>query len=114
ELGLAGNAAMIIGPREMTRGANLYRRVFLHSYDAALDPEGTGLETIAEIRSIGACTMTLRRSGSCSSASATATDWRGSPRCRSPLCPASTPMPPMALWMVFVPAPRVSGFRVEK
>lgn len=46
ELGLAGNAAMIIGPREMTRGAHLHRRVFLHSYDAALDPEGTGLETI--------------------------------------------------------------------
>lgn len=46
ELGLAGNAAMIIGPREMTRGANLRRRVFLHSYDAALDPEGAGLETI--------------------------------------------------------------------
>ncbi|MEV8273662.1 DUF2309 domain-containing protein [Microbacterium sp. NPDC077184] len=46
ELGLAGNAAMIIGPREMTRGANLHRRVFLHSCDAALDPEGTGLETI--------------------------------------------------------------------
>ncbi|MGQ3257096.1 MAG: putative inorganic carbon transporter subunit DabA, partial [Microbacterium aurantiacum] len=46
ELGLAGNAAMIIGPREMTRSANLRRRVFLHSYDAALDPEGTGLETI--------------------------------------------------------------------
>ncbi|WP_435526869.1 DUF2309 domain-containing protein [Microbacterium aurantiacum] len=46
ELGLAGNAAMIIGPREMTRGANLRRRVFLHSYDATLDPEGAGLETI--------------------------------------------------------------------
>ena len=46
ELGLAGNAAMIIGPREMTRSVNLRRRVFLHSYDAALDPEGTGLETI--------------------------------------------------------------------
>ncbi len=46
ELGLAGNAAMIIGPREMTRSVNLRRRVFLHSYDATLDPEGAGLETI--------------------------------------------------------------------
>lgn len=46
ELGLAGNAAMIIGPRALTRSANLRRRVFLHSYDAALDPEGAGLETI--------------------------------------------------------------------
>jgi uncharacterized protein YbcC (UPF0753/DUF2309 family) len=46
ELGLAGNAAMIIGPRRMTRGANLARRVFLHSYETALDPDGTALETI--------------------------------------------------------------------
>lgn len=46
ELGLAGNAAMIIGPREMTQSANLRRRVFLHSYNATLDPEGAGLETI--------------------------------------------------------------------
>lgn len=46
ELGLAGNAAMIIGPRELTRGVNLSRRVFLHSYLTAFDPDGTGLETI--------------------------------------------------------------------
>lgn len=46
ELGLAGNAAMIIGPRQMSRGSDLARRVFLHSYDAALDPDGTALETI--------------------------------------------------------------------
>jgi uncharacterized protein YbcC (UPF0753/DUF2309 family) len=46
ELGLAGNAAMIIGPREMTRGADLDRRVFLHSYRSELDPDGSALETI--------------------------------------------------------------------
>lgn len=46
ELGLAGNAAMIVGPREMTAGVNLHRRVFLHSYRTEMDPDGTGLETI--------------------------------------------------------------------
>ncbi|MBB5643411.1 DUF2309 domain-containing protein [Cryobacterium roopkundense] len=46
ELGLAGNAAMIIGPRQMTRGVNLNRRVFLHSYQTELDLDGTALETI--------------------------------------------------------------------
>ncbi|MBC7593730.1 MAG: DUF2309 domain-containing protein [Kineosporiaceae bacterium] len=46
ELGLAGNAAMIIGPRTLTRGVDLSRRVFLHSYDTALDLDGTALETI--------------------------------------------------------------------
>lgn len=46
ELGLAGNAAMIIGPRELTRGVDLGRRVFLHSYRTELDPDGSALETI--------------------------------------------------------------------
>lgn len=46
ELGLAGNAAMIIGPRELTRGVDLGRRVFLHSYRAEVDPDGSALETI--------------------------------------------------------------------
>lgn len=46
ELGLAGNAAMIIGPRTLTRGLHLNRRVFLHSYQTGLDPDGTALETI--------------------------------------------------------------------
>jgi uncharacterized protein YbcC (UPF0753/DUF2309 family) len=46
ELGLAGNAAMIIGPREMTRGVDLQRRVFLHSYRPESDPDGSALETI--------------------------------------------------------------------
>ena len=46
EWGLTGNAAMIVGPRAMTRGVDLERRVFLHSFDSAADPDGTGLESI--------------------------------------------------------------------
>jgi uncharacterized protein YbcC (UPF0753/DUF2309 family) len=46
EWGLAGNAAMIIGPRSLTRGVDLGRRVFLHSYDSTCDPHSEGLETI--------------------------------------------------------------------
>ncbi len=46
EWGLARNAALIIGPRSLSAGANLERRVFLHSYSPEHDPEGTALETI--------------------------------------------------------------------
>lgn len=46
ELGLAGNAAMIIGPRRMSRGVDLGRRVFLHSYETAMDADGSALESI--------------------------------------------------------------------
>lgn len=46
EWGLAGNAAIIVGPRELTAGLHLHRRVFLHSYRPQLDPTGAGLETI--------------------------------------------------------------------
>ncbi|WP_372789993.1 DUF2309 domain-containing protein [Paraconexibacter sp.] len=46
EWGLAGNAAFIVGPRAMTRGLDLGRRCFLHSYEADVDPEGSALETI--------------------------------------------------------------------
>jgi len=46
ELGLAGNAAMIVGPREMTRGIDLGRRVFLHSYREEVDPTGDALQSI--------------------------------------------------------------------
>lgn len=46
EWALAGNAAFVIAPRELTRGIDLQRRTFLHSYDAILDADGTALETI--------------------------------------------------------------------
>jgi uncharacterized protein YbcC (UPF0753/DUF2309 family) len=46
EWGLVGNAAFIVGPRSMTAGHDLGRRAFLHSYEAAADPDGSGLETI--------------------------------------------------------------------
>ncbi|TRW78332.1 DUF2309 domain-containing protein [Mycolicibacterium sp. 018/SC-01/001] len=46
EWGLAGNAAFIISPRDVSAGIDLQRRVFLHSYDADVDADGTALETI--------------------------------------------------------------------
>ncbi len=46
EWGLAGNAAFIVAPRALTRGIDLHRRVFLHSYEADVDPDGSALETI--------------------------------------------------------------------
>jgi uncharacterized protein YbcC (UPF0753/DUF2309 family) len=46
EWGLAGNSAFLVGPRSMTAGVDLGRRVFLHSYDATADSVGDALETI--------------------------------------------------------------------
>lgn len=46
EWGLARNAALIIGPRAMSAGADLERRVFLHSYEPDHDVDGVALETI--------------------------------------------------------------------
>jgi len=46
EWGLAGNAAFVVGPRSITAGLDLACRVFLHSYDAESDGDGTALETI--------------------------------------------------------------------
>ncbi len=46
EWGLVRNAAFIVGPRSITAGRDLARRVFLHSYDPAADPDATALETI--------------------------------------------------------------------
>jgi uncharacterized protein YbcC (UPF0753/DUF2309 family) len=46
EWGLAGNAAFVVGPRSITAGLDLACRVFLHSYDAASDGDGSALEAI--------------------------------------------------------------------
>ncbi|MBM7503472.1 putative inorganic carbon transporter subunit DabA [Agromyces aurantiacus] len=46
EWGLAGNAALVVAPRRETRGLDLGRRAFLHSYDPEADPDGAALETI--------------------------------------------------------------------
>jgi hypothetical protein len=46
EWGLAGNAAFVVGPRDLTADLNLDGRSFLHSYDPATDPDGTALEAI--------------------------------------------------------------------
>lgn len=46
EWGLAGNAAMIVGPRALTRGASFGGRTFLHDYDFRCDEDGSVLELI--------------------------------------------------------------------
>ena len=46
EWGLSGNAAFIIGRRDLTRGIHLEGRVFLHSYDYGEDPTGRLLEIV--------------------------------------------------------------------
>ena len=46
EWGLAGAAAIVIGPRDLTAGLDLDGRVFLQSYRPELDPAGTVLEQL--------------------------------------------------------------------
>ena len=46
EWGLAGNVAMVIGPRSLTAGADLGGRVFLQSYRPDVDPDGALLESL--------------------------------------------------------------------
>ncbi len=46
EWGLAGNASLVIGPRELTDGLDLDGRSFLHSYDHRTDPDGEALGAI--------------------------------------------------------------------
>ncbi|MFB6251879.1 MAG: DUF2309 domain-containing protein [Halobellus sp.] len=46
EWGLAGNAGLVVGPRDLTADVDLNGRAFLHSYDWQTDPEGDALEAI--------------------------------------------------------------------
>ncbi len=46
EWGLAGAAAIVVGPRELTAGKHLDGRVFLQSYRPELDPDGAVLEQL--------------------------------------------------------------------
>ncbi len=46
EWGLAGNAALLLAPREFSRGAVLDGRCFLHDYDCADDAQGVLLEAL--------------------------------------------------------------------
>jgi uncharacterized protein len=46
EWGLSGNAAFLVGRRELIRGIDLEGRVFLHSYDYREDPTGRLLEIV--------------------------------------------------------------------
>jgi uncharacterized protein YbcC (UPF0753/DUF2309 family) len=48
EWGLAGNAAFVIGQRELTEDIDLNGRSFLHSYDWRTDEEGEALEAIMQ------------------------------------------------------------------
>ncbi|QDU73715.1 hypothetical protein Pan97_07140 [Bremerella volcania] len=46
EWGLAGNAAFVVAPRSRTQSLDLKGRVFLHSYEAEKDSDGSVLELI--------------------------------------------------------------------
>ncbi len=46
EWGLAGHVALVVGPRERTRGVDLGGRAFLHSYDPRVDADGSLLRSI--------------------------------------------------------------------
>lgn len=46
EWGLVRNAAVVVGPRSLSAGRDLERRVFLHSYDAEADVDGAALGAI--------------------------------------------------------------------
>jgi uncharacterized protein YbcC (UPF0753/DUF2309 family) len=46
EWGLSGNAAFLIGRRELSKGLDLEGRVFLHSYDYREDPSNRLLEVL--------------------------------------------------------------------
>ncbi|WP_203075542.1 YbcC family protein [Falsiroseomonas ponticola] len=64
EWGLAGNAAFIAAPREVTRGLALGGRAFLHDYEAAQDDSGAVLELIMTAPLVVASWINLQYFGS--------------------------------------------------
>lgn len=64
EWGLADNAALIIAPRDRTRGVDLQGRAFLHDYRSEDDPDGTVLEQILTAPLIVAHWINLQYYGS--------------------------------------------------
>lgn len=46
EWGLAGNLALVVGPRDLTAGLDLGGTAFLHSYEADRDPDGSILASV--------------------------------------------------------------------
>lgn len=46
EWGLAGNLALVVGPRSLTRDLDLGGAAFLHDYEPAADPDGSVLEKV--------------------------------------------------------------------
>jgi uncharacterized protein YbcC (UPF0753/DUF2309 family) len=46
EWGLAGNSALVVGPRSLTRDLDLGGSAFLHDYEPGADPEGAVLEQV--------------------------------------------------------------------
>lgn len=46
EWGLAGNLALVVGPRTLTAGLDLGGTAFLHSYEPDLDPDGSVLAAV--------------------------------------------------------------------
>ncbi|RJL04058.1 DUF2309 domain-containing protein [Paracoccus aestuarii] len=64
EWGLAGCAAFIAAPRDVTRGLDLGGRSFLHSYDRRLDPDHKVLELILTAPVVVASWISLHYYGS--------------------------------------------------
>lgn len=64
EWGLAGNAAFIAAPRELTQSLNLGGRVFLHSYKSQLDTQKSVLELILTAPVVVASWINLQYFGS--------------------------------------------------
>lgn len=65
EWGLAGNASLIVAPRQRTRGLSLQGRAFLHEYDHRQDTGDAVLEQIITAPMIVANWINLQYHGAC-------------------------------------------------